>query len=160
MSFPHPYPSDSLSRRRKRVTGIHVCDTEARTLEEACDIIAGRQLAAKRSANYDRQKPRTLRQQFSDAAGRSRLLKYRGEISLAPVGGISHNTPISFLPKDVRREHPLRGLSRAQKRDRARVLYASGLWGWKDRGYRTLARAFDVPFLTMVIWLRGINAPL
>jgi hypothetical protein len=157
----HPAPSDrvkTLRKSGKRSPGYKTLDTEARSLEEACHVIAAQQ-RRERQLVAQKSKPRTLLQQFSDAKLGAMVKKRYGLISLAPVGGITHNRRTFHLPKPSV-PHPLRDLPKDQKRERAREMYASGQWGWRDHGYRALARAFGETFLTMVIWLRDIEPPM
>ncbi len=86
--------SDNRFHRKSQITrlshGSRVVDTEFRDLEDACDMIAAQQARAKAAA-VRKSRPLTLKEEFAAAKGRSRLLKYHGKISLAPVGGVSHN---------------------------------------------------------------------
>lgn len=126
--------------------------TEVQNLDEAIDIIAGRQRAKKRSAAMQ-DRPLTLRQQFAGANGRAALLKRHGKISLA--GGQTSRNECS-KPK---LPHPLRDPPE-QMEVKARETWATGRWGFGALALQTICRAFGVTKGQMVVWLDGVVVPL
>lgn len=161
MAFKRPTPSDigvGGFRRRHTTSGVHAFDTEARSLEEACEIIYRNQVNARRSkTNKNRKKKLTLGQELGLAKGQAKALKDRGRISLAPVAGISHSR--NTRKKSEKLPHPFFDLTPDQKRIKAQEMFASGLWGLGLYGCRALAKRFAVPVGLMVQWLENTVAP-
>jgi hypothetical protein len=138
---------------KKRPQRLHVVDTQTRSLEEACDIIAAYQKASKISATRKAKKiPLTLRQELSANKLNSVRDKRLGLISLA--GGHSERV----VKKREKRPHPFRDLPEQEKRVRAREMFRSGAWGIGTYGTRELSVAFGVSEETMALWLTGVIA--
>jgi hypothetical protein len=138
-------------RNGKRYATIHIIENEAQTVEEACDIIAARQRAARLSRAY---KP-SLKRQSAGAKLRANNLKRLGKISLAGGQTSVRTVPIKKSPPP----HPLKGLPMDQKRTKAMEMFAGGCWGIGHIGTRRLARAFGVTVGQMSVWLEGGYAP-
>jgi hypothetical protein len=155
----HPSKSDFKYRRRqphKSITGgIHAFDTEARSLEQAVDILANRivhkQAAETRKANAN--KPKSLRRQFFEANRRAQFLRWRGKISLST--GTSRDIATEAREKNRRPKpkHPFQDLPEDQKPAKAREMYASKAWGINDTAGRRLAKIFGVSYEVMSDWL-------
>ena len=139
MSFKHPHPSDLLRMRKprsKKQYGVHVLDTECRTLEQAVDIIAAR-ATARRVGDALRGRKQTLGQIFGLSRGlaNSRVSRKKSARPKLP--------------------HPLKDLSDEQKRAKVLEMYdgGEGHWGWGIVAYRRLARAFGVPVGQIIAWV-------
>lgn len=160
MSFKKPVPSDGPYgiRRAKQfrlAKGVHAFDTEARTLEQACDMIAAQQRAAQQGKTR-RETPLSLKQQYAAATGRAVLLKMHGKISLAPVCGTPGHSK-KTTPSARKIPPPmLHMMSRADKRAKARLMFSTGQWGIGDHARQELAKAFGVTFFDMYVWLRDM----
>jgi len=161
MAFKRPAPSDigvGGFRHRHTTSGVHAFDTEARSLEEACEIIHRQQINARRSETLKNKKKKlSLGQELGLAKGQARARKDRGEISLAPVAGISHSR--NTRKKSEKLPHPFFDLTPDEKRIKAQKMFATGLWGLGLYGCRALAKRFRVPLGTMVQWLENTVAP-
>lgn len=137
---------------------IHIIDTEARTIEEAVDIIWKKRINRLRSSRARKsgssKKPLTLAQEFGGAKGRSRFQKMRGEISLALGETSKVDSRMVSKPKTP---HPYKDLSLEQQRNKCREMYDSGngFWGWGSVAHRRLAKLFSVPLEQIVAWLEN-----
>lgn len=126
----------------KRRPGIHVFDTEARTLDEALDIIESSQRTAKGiETRRQNAKPESIRQQASRA-----LLHTRIKLGQIRVGRSGSSDP-----------HPFRDLTPEVQITRMKELYDNGRgpWGFGPVAYRRLARMFDLPIEQVSVALGG-----
>src|SRR5258708_7482616 len=139
-SIRPPFPS--LHTRSKRTSkGVHAIDTEARTLEQAVNLLAEQQGHA-RSGRTNKGGPKKLRQLFCYARSRADLLKMHGKISLAGGGTNPKNPKLDRTkPKGP---HPFRDLTPEQQRAKAREMYYGGHWGIGVPAYRRIAFVFAV----------------
>ena len=136
----------TLETSRRTTQGIHAFDTEARSLEQACDLISERIRGAKiqRARKGSKQ---TLRQEFSSAKLHAMNLKRFGKITLA---GGSNNPQIK---RKIKTPHPFKDLSDDKKCIRARELYESGSWGIGSSACKRLALAFGVTVGQISEWV-------
>jgi hypothetical protein len=129
------------SPRGRHVLGIHVVDTEARTLDEALEILEHRRQQAKslatRRANA---KPRTIKQELATA-----LLVTRHKL-----GQIPYRTA-ETLP------HPFKDLPPREQAAKVREMYddGHGYWGTDRVAFRRLAKAFGVTYGQIVTWIEN-----
>jgi hypothetical protein len=104
--------------RRRFAQAIHLVRTEAETLDEALEIVKGRQYRAKLSASATKarkQRPQSLHEQL-----------------------VRHNNGMAFAERrkkqaaqirSAKPPHPFADLPDAEKRGKMREMYESGLWG-------------------------------
>jgi hypothetical protein len=152
-------PSDvrgghSRAAVRRRVVGVHVIDTQARTFDDALAIIAARQEHA-RAVAARAAAPLSRAAMFARAAGRARLQKLRGEISLAPVYGSPSHNRSSVPPRRAKTAHPFAALRAAQgasKRALVRAMYATGNFNSTD-----LIRASGEDAETVLDWISDVS---
>ena len=145
-----------FTRIGRTAAGIHAFDTEARTLEQACDIIE-RQQNGEKSGATRKGKPKSLRFELSVANARAMMLKRRGKISLA--GGFNKCDPKFYSPRQ-KPPHPFLDLTIEQKRIKAREMAASGCWGIAPVLYRRLAQVFEVTAGQIKVWVSDCSGEL
>ena len=157
MKVKHPAPSDLMTKSfrttvRRTSKGIHAFDTEVRTLEQACDLIAARQRAIKSGAGVAKAATEpSLRAELAKAASRARLQKMHGKISLA--GGVTNNRDPRMPRKRPNSPHPYADLSLDQQRAKVREMSHGGFWGLGPPMHRRLAKLFQVPVGQIIAWL-------
>jgi hypothetical protein len=133
-----------------RVTarGVHAFDTEARTIEQAVDIIRWQQIK-KRQADTLKGKKRSLRQEFALAKFVALSKKNAGKISLA--GGMTSTIKRPNSPKP-KTPHPFLDLPDDKKQQKCREMYDSGCWGIGVPAFRRLAKVFKVTVGQVLEW--------
>lgn len=149
----HPAPSDNLGKATRRWR-IHAFDTQCRSLEEACDIIAKHQRIAKASASL-KSNPRSLRMQFAAVKNKARFDKGFGKINLA--NGETSKIDPRIDRRRPPRPHPLRDKTRTEKKAMVQRMYVEGHWGIGNKARRDLAHAFGVTFFDVHVWLKEVE---
>lgn len=134
-------------RRRsgKMIAGPHITETEAGSLEQACDVLAVRQRAKAQSA---RLKGKFVKNYWIGLSRASTGLR-RAKVLHEKIYG-----------KKQKLSHPFHDLSDEDKRLKMISMYESGTWGTGIRGIRALAKRFNVTVGQAAIWLDGHHAPL
>ena len=123
-----------FTRIGRTAAGIHAFDTEARTLEQACDIIE-RQHNGEKSGATRKGKPKSL------------------------AGGFNKCDPKFYSPRQ-KPPHPFLDLTIEQKRIKAREMAASGCWGIAPVLYRRLAQVFEVTAGQIKVWVSDCSGEL
>ena len=136
------------ARHGRRRPSIHMLETEAHDLDEACDIIVAERRAKKTRERMKGQK-RTLSQEFASANFRAQIHKSLGKISLA--GGMTSARTRRVAAKPL--PHPFRDLPEDQKPIRARQMADSGFWGVGSPMVDRIAKEFAVGRGQVAEWL-------
>jgi hypothetical protein len=143
------YPQRNVVPINRAYNGPHCFDTQARSLEQAVDIIRSYQ---KKDKLKKRPYKPTLKQEIGLANGAARLKK----ISLA---GTSYQRNL-FKNREKPKPHPLKDLPMEEKKQKLTEMYMTGHWGAGSYAYRKLARAFSLPVGQVAVWLDGMTPPL